>query len=197
MKRKILNLSSSPKSGDLQKVILLVILCFALVIGSVSVTDAQRHEGRGGGHRDPAWHYSRMPARGAFINRLPYASSRINYGGNYYHFNNGLFYRPSRGGFVVAAPPFGLRIGILPRGFLSFTIGGLPYYYYCGTYYIHRGGEYEVVAPPLGAVVESLPPGYDKLTIRGETYYIADGVQYRPILRNGEIWYEVTKSPNR
>ena len=98
---------------------------------------------------------------------------------------------------MVAAPPFGLRIGILPRGFLSFTIGGLPYYYYCGTYYIHRGDEYEVVAPPLGAVVESIPSGYDKITVRGETFYIVDGAQYRPILRNGEIWYEVIKSPNR
>ena len=166
---------------------------------SVSVTEAQRHEGGGGGggHRDPAWHYSRMPARGAFINRLPNESARINYGGSFYHFNDGLFYRPSRGGFVVAAPPFGLRIGMLPRGFLSFNVRGLPYYYYCGTYYIHRGREYEVVAPPLGAVVESLPQGYDKLNVRGETFYVVDGVQYRPILRKGEIWYEVIKSHNR
>ena len=196
MKKKILSFSLSSKSGGVQRAIALFFLCFVLVTSSVSVVEAQRHEG-GGGHRDPAWHYSRMPARGAFINRLPHASSRINYGGNYFHFNDGLFYRPSRGGFVVAAPPFGLRVGFLPRGFLSFTLGGLPYYYYCGTYYIHRGSEYEVVAPPLGAVVESLPPGYDRLTIRGETFYVVDGVQYRPILRNGEIWYEVIKSPNR
>ena len=193
MKSNLLNFSHFGDSGRLQRFSVVIVLCFAMLICSVSQADAQRH---GGNHRDPAWHYSRMPARGAVIRRLPHAN-RIHYGGYDYHFRNGFYYRPYNRGFVLAPPPFGLRIGILPRGFLSFNIGGFPYYYYGGTYYIHRGGEYEVVAPPLGAIVESIPLGYEKVEIRGQTYYIVDGIQYKPILRNGEIWYEVIKSPNQ
>ena len=196
MKKKILSFSLSSKSGGVQRAIALFFLCFVLVTSSVSVVEAQRHEG-GGGHRDPAWHYSGVPARGAFIDRVPHTASRINYGGSFYHFNDGVFYRQSRGGFVVAAPPYGLRIRMLPRGVLSFNVRGLSYYYYCGTYYSRRGGEYEVVPAPMGAIVESIPQGYERMQIRGETYYGVDGVQYRPIMRNGAMWYEVTRNQNR
>lgn len=194
MKNSFLTFSIFANSGLFRNISAIVIMCFALVTGSVSTADAQRHERH---HGNPEWRYQRMPARGAFIGRIPHASHRIYYGGNYYHFNHGTFYRPYNNGFVITAPPFGLRIGILPRGCLSFNLGGFPYYYYGGTFYIPRGSEYEVVAPPLGAVVESLPRGYEKVEVRGQTYYILDGIQYRPILRDGQIWYEVIKSPNR
>ena len=194
MKRNFLEFSYLIESRQFQKVLILITLCFVLVTGSGSTAFAERHEGH---HRSPEWRYSRMPARGTYINRIPRAAYQINYGENYYHYRNGMFYRPYNSGFVIAAPPFGLRIGILPRGYLSFNIGGFPYFYYGGTYYTQRGNEYEVVSPPIGAVVESIPRGYEKVEIRGHTYYIADGVQYKPILRDGEIWYEVIKSPNR
>ena len=197
MKRKLLKFSFFVNIEQLRKLLTLVLIIAGLLICSVSQVEAQRHRGGHGRHRDPAWHYSRMPARGSFIHRLPHDSYRINYGGSYYHFRNGFCYRPYNQGFVLAPPPFGLRIGFLPRGYLSFNIGGFPYYYYGGTYYIQRGEEYEVVTPPLGAIVESLPRGYEKVEIRGQTYYVVDGVQYKPILRDGEIWYEVIKSPNR
>ena len=194
MKNNLLEFSYFTKGGLVLKSLALSMLCLILIIGSVNTVEAQRH---GGGHRDPSWHYSRIPAHGTYIHRLPHSAYRIPYGGNYYHFRKGFYYRPYNNGYVIAPPPFGLRIGILPRGFLSFNIGGFPYYYYGGTYYIHRGNEYEVVAPPLGAIVESIPRGYEKVKINGETFYFLGGVQYRPIMRNGEIWYEVIKSPNR
>ena len=50
-----------------------------------------------------------------------------------------------------------------------------------------------VVQAPVGAVVESIPEGYEKLIINGETYYIVDGVQYKAVVYDGEIWYEVIK----
>jgi Family of unknown function (DUF6515) len=194
MKSSLLKFSYFGAFGKLHILTAIVALCFALLICSVSQVEAQRH---GGHNREPSWHYSRMPAHGAYIHRLPHAAYRIPYGGNVYHFRHGFYYRPFNNGFILTPPPFGLRIGILPRGFLSFNIGGFPYYYYGGTYYIQRDHEYEVVAPPLGAIVESIPHGYEKVIINGETFYILGGVQYRPIMRNGEIWYEVIKSPNR
>lgn len=193
MKSRLFEFSYLANIGQIRKILTLALVCLMLLICSVSQVEAQRHGDR---HRDPAWRYSRMPARGAFIPRLPHAN-RIHYGGYDYHFRNGFYYRPYNHGFILAPPPFGLRIGILPRGFLSFNIGGFPYFYFGGTYYIQRGAEYEVVAPPLGAIVESLPRGFEKVEIRGQTYYVVDGVQYKPILRDGEIWYEVIKSPNQ
>ncbi len=194
MKRNLLNISYLIDARQFQKILIMITLSFILVMSFGTAVLAERHEGR---HRSPEWHYSRMPARGAFINRIPRTAYRINHGGNYYHYRNGLFYRPYNSGFVIVAPPIGLRVGFLPRGYLSFNIGGFPYYYYGGTYYIQREREYEVVAPPLGAIVESIPRGYEKIQVNGQTFYSFDGIQYKPILRDGEIWYEVIKSPNR
>lgn len=181
-------------SINLQKPVLFIAFILAFFIGISNNLDAQRH---GGGFRSPAWHYSRVPARGAFYRGVPRGASPIFWGGHNYYFHGGIFYHPYRGGFIIAPPPYGLRLAILPRGFYTFYFGGLPYYYYCGTYYVQREGQYEVVAPPIGAVVESLPQGYQQVEIDGQTYYTIDGVQYKPIMKNGEIWYQVIKSPNK
>ncbi|HJV76854.1 MAG TPA: DUF6515 family protein, partial [Paludibacter sp.] len=71
---------------------------------------------------------------------------------------------------------------------------GAPYYYYFGTFYIPVDKQYEVVEPPIGAMVETIPQGYEKLDIEGQTYYISNGVQYKAVMRNNEVWYQVIKN---
>jgi hypothetical protein len=154
-------------------------------------------QGRGRALRLPSWHYSGMPARGELFSHAPIHSQKLFFRGNNFFFHKGIFYRPFHNGFIVDGPPFGLTLGFLPRGCLSFTVGGFPYFYYCGTYYTEKNGQYEVVAPPLGAVVESLPKGYEQVDINGQTYYTLDNVQYKPIMKDGEIWYQVIKSPTK
>ncbi len=51
-----------------------------------------------------------------------------------------------------------------------------------------------MVQPPVGAEVNSIPDGYDKVTIDGQTYYTLNGVQYKAVIWNNEIWYRVIKS---
>ena len=194
MKRNTLIFCHFAKTEQFRKVSALITLCFAFMFCYNPSAEAGRYEGRS---HDNGHHYYRVPAYGAYIHRLPHDTYRIYYGGRNFHYSHGIFYRPYNHGFVLATPPFGLRIAFLPRGYLSLTIGGSPYYYYEGTFYIHRRNEYVVVAPPLGAVVDRIPAGYQKVEFRGEIYYISDGVQYKPILRDREIWYEVIKSPNR
>ena len=85
---------------------------------------------------------------------------------------------------------------VIPNGSLQFTLNGLPYYYYYGTYYAPRDSQYEVVQAPVGAVVESIPDGYEKVEVDGQSYYIINGVQYKPVIRNEEVWYQVIKNKN-
>lgn len=133
------------------------------------------------------------PARGTTINVLPSGSVFRVHAGVRIAFNNGIFYRPYSGHFVVCAPPIGFRIHFLPVGFITFSMFNTPYYYYAGAYYQRYGGEYVVVQPPLGALVQSIPDGGQQLVIDGNTYYIVDGVQYQAVIYNGNIWYKVIK----
>lgn len=107
----------------------------------------------------------------------PYAP--IYYGGVYYHYNHGCFYRPYGPSLQLVVPPIGIHIGTLPYGFMSFYIGPAPYYYYNGIFYRPSGSEYEVVAPPLGAVVNRLPQGSKVKVINGEKYYELNGTYYK------------------
>ncbi len=133
------------------------------------------------------------PARGTTINVLPSGSVFRVHAGERIAFNNGIFYRPFGGHFVVCAPPIGFRINFLPVGFITFSMFNTPYYYYAGAYYQRYGANYVVVQPPLGALVQSIPDGGQQLVIDGNTYYIVDGVQYQAIIYNGNIWYKVIK----
>ncbi|MBB3187767.1 DUF6515 family protein [Microbacter margulisiae] len=133
------------------------------------------------------------PARGAAIDALPSGSIVRVHAGIRFAFNNGIFYRPYSGHYVVCAPPVGFRIRFLPMGFITFSLMNIPYYYYAGAYYQRVGPEYVVVEPPLGALVQSIPQGGQQLIIDGNTYYIVDGVQYQAVIYNDQIWYKVIK----
>ena len=67
MKRNLLKISNFSFTVQIRKILTISTLCFALIISSGSVADAQRH---GGGHRDPAWHYSRVPAHGCICSQV-------------------------------------------------------------------------------------------------------------------------------
>ena len=196
MKRTLFNFKECAMSINFQKLALISTLVFALEISSALNAVAQRRGGGGGGRSSPSMHYSGGSARGGFVNRVPHASTRY-YGGHSFYSRGGAFYHPYRSGFIAPRYPFGYRLGFLPRGYLNFYFGGLPYYYYYDTFYVQRDGGYEVVAPPVGAVVESIPSGYEKVEIDGQTYYTVDNVQYKPVMKDGAIWYQVIKSPTK
>jgi hypothetical protein len=169
MERTFLNFKHGAALKNFQKFTFLfsILLAFCFVTNA----DAQR---RGGG----AFHYS----RGEHFGHVPFASHRFFYGGPRFFYGGPRFY----------FNPFAF---CFPFRCFSFYFGGIPYYYYGGSYYIERNGAYETVAPPVGALVESLPKGYEKVVIDGQTYYTKGKVQYKAIMKDGDIWYKVIKSP--
>ncbi len=143
---------------------------------------------------NPCWRYAHLPRRNTVVTNFYYPYQTIYFGGFGYRYCDGIFYQPFNSAFRVIAPPFGIRITILPFGYRSIFVNDYPYYYYNGTYYDDYEDGYRVVAPPVGAIVESIPDGYETITIDGETYYKVDNVQYKPVVQeNGEIWYQVIK----
>ncbi len=191
MKTVLINFNKHYFAAKIKTIFSLVALTFMFVIVTIPNANAQRR----GGERAPSWHYANVPARGAYFRGVPRGATSIYFNKRNFYYHRGIFYHPYRGGYIIAPPPFGLRVAFLPRGFFAFYVGGLPYYYYCGTYYVPRSGQYEVAPPPVGAVIESLPQGYEKVEIEGQTIYTCDGTQYKPVMKDGEIWYEVIKSP--
>jgi hypothetical protein len=89
-------------------------------------------------------------------------------------------------------PGLGLRVHILPVGYLTVRVGGARYYYYDGLYYNNVGGEYVLVSPPVGAFVKVIPSDFHVIIINGKTYYTDNGVYYILTRRHG---YKVVAAP--
>ena len=145
---------------------------------------------------NPNNNYRNMPSRGYSVSR-GHATRRaqiIHHKGGTYYFRDGIYYHNVNDRYIVSRAPIGIRVSLLPD-YRFIWLNNICYYYYCGTFYryLDNVNQYEVVIPPVGAIVESIPDGYEKLNIEGNTYYIVDGVQYRAVIYDGEIWYEVIK----
>jgi len=152
--------------------------------------------GRGGyGFRGlPYWRYGYLPFWGDYFWGIPPYSMEFYLDGYNYYDCDGVYYKKDNDKYQVVPAPVGTRVKELPKNSLEFTLDGAPYYYYFGTFYIPVNGQYEIVEPPLGAEVDSIPDGYDKVMIDGQTYYTLDDVQYKAVLRNNVIWYQVIKN---
>jgi len=93
--------------------------------------------------------------------------------------------------------PVGYKVKKLPKGAQEFMLDGVTYYYFYGSYYTPEDGKYRVVEPPIGALVESIPDGYDKVVIDGQTYFSLNGVQYKAVMQDNELWYQVIKNNDK
>lgn len=169
---------------DMKSILLRFICITGLALLLIQETQAQRGRGRGHGYG---------PYRGQRVVSIAGPRYIVPYRGISFHFSNGYYYRPYGGYFRVVAPPIGIHINILPRGYRSVYVGGTPYYYYGGAYY--RPGpdrSYEVVDAPLGASVPELPAGAQVVVINEQKYFELDGTYYKEDIRgNNEIWYTV------
>jgi len=125
--------------------------------------------------------------------RKPSKHIRLTYGGNPYYYNNGLFYTGYGTNYNLIRPPFGIRLGILPRGYWSLQYGGYPYYYYSGVFYqTTDNNEYEVVQAPLGALIPELPKDAKQIVVNGQMFYEYLGTYYKEVLdEQGKVQYVV------
>lgn len=146
----------------------------------------------------PSANYHKMERRGEVVSKrhATHSSQIIRHNNHDYYYKNGVFYHYHNNQYVVSRPPIGVHVHAIPTPRIV-VLHNVHYYYYYGVYYTMVGhNDYVVVQAPVGAVVESIPEGYEKLIIDGETYYIVDGVQYKAVIYDGEIWYEVIKILN-
>lgn len=177
----------------------LVLMSLLLTAFAPTDTYAQRNNQKGKEKKvkvaTPVKHYNKQPRRGAQVTALPKKTVVVTHRNSNYHYRDGIFYRPVNGSYVVAAPPIGIRVSVLPPNPFRVIISGRSYYYYYGTYYtpIPNGG-YEVVGAPIGARIDALPDGYEVFELDGLVYYRLDETYYKAILEpNGNVVYEVVR----
>jgi len=145
-----------------------------LVMCSLSFTQPAQAEGPRGPGRAPAravkkapaqqhkhfmdsrFHHNRSyPAHGQIVRAIPRDHRVFRHGNSRYYLSDGVWYRPHSGRFVIAAPPVGLFVPLLPFAYTTIWIHGIPYYYANETYYTQTPGGYVVTEPPQGEVMES------------------------------------------
>lgn len=171
------------------KAILLRSFCIT-AIAILVIQDAQAQRGWGRNR----YYNGYGPYRGQRVSTIIGPRVSIGFGGINYRYSSGYYYRPYGSYFSVVAPPVGIRINVLPRGYRNVYVGNDPYYYYGGTYYRSRpnAADYEVVDAPLGASVPELPNGSKVVVVDGQKFYEMDGTYYKEEIRNNsEIWYTV------
>ena len=111
-------------------------------------------------YRSPHWeldtrfrHNYYYPRRGSIVSALPPSYFSITFGGSYFYFQGGVWFRNAGVNFVVTLPPAGIITPVLPPTYTTVWIGSAPYYYANGVYYAQAVSVpgYVVVEPPSGA----------------------------------------------
>ena len=135
----------------------------------------------------PHWH-----PWGFFVAVLATTAIVISVSNTQYHYDEGVYYAPTSGGYTVVPAPVGATVPSLPAGSETVVVDGTTYYYYGGTYY-QKTNSYTVVPPTAGAVVEKLPEGGEEVKIGDITYVKVGETYYQPIQQNGKNMYEVVQ----
>jgi hypothetical protein len=138
-------------------------------------------------HWGPAWH-----PWGFFVAVLATTAIVVSVSNQQYHYDQGVYYAPTSGGYKVVPAPVGATVSTLPSGSETVVVDGTTYYYYGGTYY-QKTSSYTVVAPTAGAVVEKLPEGGEEVKIGDITYVKVGETYYQPIQQDGKNMYEVVQ----
>jgi len=174
----------------------------------VSYTSSAQYGRHYRGHTNRYYRYDHYPVRTSvsIIARLPFGAVAITFGDRYYHYYNGIYYRPYIGGYRIVHPPIGIIVPSLPSGCANIIIGSSPYYRYDDVYYAPYGSRYRVVEEPKeeeaattnsdtneknGKTEKSADNEYEKVILEGKTYYKKGDKYYKAsVNKSGEIVYE-------
>jgi hypothetical protein len=158
----------------------IVFFVVALLLCGTAATAQSRYHNR----HDYGRYYNYPP--------LPRTAVVIPFGSYNYRYANGYFYRPFGASIRVVAPPIGIYINILPRGYRTIYYPGGLCYYYNGIYYRDYNNRYEVIEAPIGARVPQLLPDAKTVVVNNEKLYEMNGTYYKEeINSNGDINYKV------
>ncbi|WP_057938678.1 DUF6515 family protein [Algoriphagus resistens] len=137
----------------------------------------------------PMWH-----PWGFFIATLATTAIIVSVENQKYHYDQGVFYEESDGGYVVVEAPQGATVKVIPSDAQTVEVSPtVNNYYYGGTYYEKENGEYTVVAPPAGATVDRLPEGAEEVKVGDQTYVKYGDTYYLPVQVDGKNAYEIAQ----
>ncbi len=137
----------------------------------------------------PAWH-----PWGFFVATLAATAIIVTVENQKYHYDEGVFYTESDGGYVVVEAPQGATVKVIPNDAETVQVNEtVNNYYYGGTFYEKENGEYTVVAPTAGAVVNNLPEGAEEVKVGDETYVKYGDTYYLPVQVDGKNAYEIAQ----
>ncbi|MEK6481059.1 DUF6515 family protein [Catalinimonas sp. 4WD22] len=135
----------------------------------------------------PIWH-----PWGFFVATLAATAIIITVENQKYHYDQGVYYVQSNGGYTVVQAPVGATIKVLPENSQTVVVNETTNnYYYGGTYYEKADGGYTVVPPTAGTVVEHLPEGGEEVKVGEVTYVKLGEAYYQPVQVDGKDMYEV------
>lgn len=135
----------------------------------------------------PVWH-----PWGFFVATLAATAIIITVENQKYHYDQGVYYIESDGGYTVVQAPVGATIKVLPEGSQTVVVNETTNnYYYGGTYYEKKDDGYTVVPPTSGTVVENLPEGGEEVKVGDVTYVKFGETYYQPVQVDGKDMYEV------
>jgi hypothetical protein len=137
----------------------------------------------------PAWH-----PWGFLVATLAVTAIVISVNEQKYHYDQGVYYVQSSGGYTVVQAPVGATVTVLPEQTEKIVINEVTNnYYYGGTFYEKSDGGYTVVAPVAGTLVPSLPEGGEEVKLGEITYVKIGDVYYQPVKVEGKEMYEVVQ----
>ena len=135
----------------------------------------------------PYWH-----PWGFFVATLTATAIIVTVNSQQYHYDQGVYYVQSDGGYTVVQAPVGATIKVLPEDSETVQVNETTNnYYYGGTYYEKSDGGYTVVPPTAGVVVTNLPEGAEEVRVGDQTYVKYGETYYQPVQVEGDDRYEV------
>lgn len=174
----------------------------------VSYTSSAQYGRHNRGYSSRYYRYDRFPARTSvsIIARLPVGAVSLTFGDRYYHYYNGVYYRPYIWGYRMVEPPVGIIVPVLPPGCTHIVIGANPYYRSGNIYYAPYGDRYRVVDEPkepetsatttekndkTDKTEKASVTEYEKIILEGKTYYKKGDKYYKAsVNKTGEVIYE-------
>ena len=90
---------------------------------------------------DERYHHDHFyPSVGYCIGALPAGNVGVTFRGGRFFFHAGVWYQPGACGYVVARPPVGIIVPVLPPTYSTVWVAGAPYYYANEIYYAQAPG---------------------------------------------------------
>ena len=115
-----------------------------------------------------------------------------------YFYYSGIYYTLVGDEYMVVIPPRGIRIAVLPVGYVRIVLGTSMYFYHSGIYYTETTtttegeGKYEITQPPVGTVVNDIALDAEEVVIDGSVFYEHNDILYKKGTdMDGNVIYEV------